>query len=150
MRAGLHIEADPRGPVADCPVGWRFNHSVTEIEAGLVENRAIVQQCRLRLSALRAQHVDLFLGSRENSLIVLQSGGLIAQIGGSLLSALNGPGASLRQSRDNCYYSRRFAGCLSTIIIGIDESMGVVLLPCARSIGGCEVVLACSDELLTV
>jgi hypothetical protein len=48
------------------------------------------------------------------------------------------------------YYGRRFAGWLSTIIIGIDEPTGVVLLPNARFIGGCEVVLACSDELPTV
>ena len=95
----MHIEADPRGPVADRPVDRRFDHSVTKIEARLVENGTIVLQCRSRLGALRAQHVDLFFGGREGSLIVFQRCDLVPQICGSLLGALNGTGAGLREGR---------------------------------------------------
>jgi hypothetical protein len=55
----------------------------------------------------------------------------------------------LQHRATTLYYGRRFAGWLSTII-GIDEPTGVILLPYARFIGDCEVVFACSDELLTV
>jgi hypothetical protein len=99
LGAGLHIEADPRGPVADRPIDRRSDHSVTKIEARLVENGTIVLQCRLRLGALRAQHLDLFFGGRQDGLIVFQRCNLVPQICSSLLGALNGTGTGLREGR---------------------------------------------------
>ena len=98
LGAGLNVKAHSRGPVADRPVDRRFDHGVTKIEARLVEYGAVVLQCRLRLGALRAQHIDLFFGRREGSLIVFQRCDFAPQICGSLLGALNGTGTRLRES----------------------------------------------------
>lgn len=96
LGAGLNVKAHSRGPVADRPVDRRFDHGVTKIEARLVEYGAVVLQCRLRLGALRAQHIDLFFGRREGSLIVFQRCDFAPQICGRLLGALNGTGTRLR------------------------------------------------------
>ena len=99
LGAWLNVKAHSRSPVADRSIDRRFDHGVTKIEARLVEYGAVVLQCRLRLGALRAQHIDLFFGRREGSLIVFQRCDFVPQIRGSLLGALNSSGTGLRKGR---------------------------------------------------
>ena len=68
--AGLDVKANSRSAIADRPIDRCFDHGVSKIEAGLVENCAIVQQRRLRFRALRPEYLDLLLGRGEDCLIV--------------------------------------------------------------------------------